>query len=315
MKTFPIAAALCAALALAPLAARAEGDVAVTDADLQRLLGPTLRSVQVEASSSGGFVALTLPNGTPIRQPISIPRFTIPVPILPDIECDVLPMRSAGAPTFSYRDGWMRLHIRLMPTTGNLVARTNSFYPNVTAPSIDIEMRFRLETATGGLRIGQFQTTTTGAIDLTGAGSPFSPLVRERIQRDISTNVEAQLRPRLSLLVGLVVPGYLQSATGYGSTLRIGGVRHDPDRVVFTVTGQTQRPPRPVFNTDISTTFAPGVLSSLLKLSDSEVSANAKKCEADAKAQAEADKKLSEKYSAEKPGKNAQGGSGKEKGK
>ena len=54
MKILHTTAAICAALALAPMVARAEGDVAVTDADLQRLLGPTLRSVQVEASSAGG---------------------------------------------------------------------------------------------------------------------------------------------------------------------------------------------------------------------------------------------------------------------
>jgi hypothetical protein len=312
MKILRTTAALCAALALAPLAARAEGDVAVTDADLQRLLGPTLRSVQVEASSAGGFVAMTLPNGTSLRQPLALPRFTIPVSVLPDIECDIQPMRNVGAPTFGYRDGWFRFGIRLQPVSGNLVARTNSFYPNVVAPSIDIEMRFRLENA-GGLRIGQFQTTTTGAIDLTGVGAPFSPLIRERIQRDISTNVEAQLRPRLSAIIALSIPGYLQSVTGYGSTLNIGAVRHDPNQVSFTVTGQSQRPSRQILFPEIVTTLPPGVLTSLLKASDAEASANAKKCEAAAKAQAEVDAKLSSKYSAEKPGKNAQTGSGKGK--
>ena len=147
-------------------------------------------------------------------------------------------------------------------------------------------------------------------------GAPFSPLVRERIQRDISANVEAQLKPRLNLLVGLVIPGYLQSVTGYGDTLRIGGVRHDPNQVSFTVTGRSQRPAAsdslPGDRRDAPAWRADLAGEGLECGGERE---RAKKCEAAAKAQAEQDAKLSAKYSAEKPGKNAQTGSDKEKEK
>jgi hypothetical protein len=310
-------AALCAAVITTPLVARAEGDVALTDADVQRLLGPTLRSVQVEASSGGGFVALTLPNGQNIRQSLTLPRFTIPVDFLPDIQCDIQPLRSVGSPSFVYRDGWFQLHLSLRPVSGNLIARTNSFYPNVVAPQVDITMRFRLTQNNGLIQIGEIQTQTTGAIDLTGIGSPFSPTVRGRIQTAISTNVQAQLQPRLNLLVSLTIPGFLQQATGYGNTLRVSGIRHERDRVLFSVTGQTQRPPRPTFQipgADAFTTLDPNALASALKQSDNEVAAAVKQVKKAEEAQAEKDRQLSEKYAANKKKDDKGGEEGEKKG-
>jgi hypothetical protein len=312
MKIIPTLA-LCATVLAAPLIVRAEGEVTLTDADVQRLLAPTLRSVQVEASSSSGFLSVMLPNGALMRQSLVLPSFTIPVDILPDIQCDIQPMRNAGPPTFVYRDGWFQFQIALRPVSGNIIARTNSFYPNVTAPRVDVGMRFRLESVGGALRTTQFQTTTTGAIDLTGVGSPFSPLVRGRIQSAISSNVEAQLRPRLDLLIALVMPGYLQSATGYGNTLRIGAVIHERDRVLIGVTGRVQRPPIQLLAPDIVYTIPKGTLASILKESNSNVEAETKKVKDSEKAQAEEDKKLSEKYSTGKSA-DPKGGNG-DKGK
>ena len=89
-------------------------------------------------------------------------------------------------------------------------------------------------------------TSVTGDIDLTGIFSPFSPVMRPRIQQEMATRIEREIKPQLNLVLGIVLPAYISQATGYGASLLFSGaISHERDRILFTITGRNQTPPRP----------------------------------------------------------------------
>lgn len=234
--------AFCALLLATLLGtAHAEGDIVLTNTDLQSLLGPTLTSTRVQLSSTGGAIQVRLPNGATIQRSLAIPPFEAG-----PMTCTLQPIENAGPPTMVYRDGAFQFSILLRPVSGNLLVRTSSIWPNITATQVQVDVRFRLGLRGGSVVTEGMSTAVTGNIDLTGIGSPFSPVVRPAICQQIATQVQNELRPQLDLVVGVILPLYLSQATGYGPTLRISGqIQHERDRVVFPVTGQRQAPPRP----------------------------------------------------------------------
>ena len=227
-------------LVAAAFTARAEGDFALSSDELQRLLGPTLSSARIQLSSTSGFINVQLPNGFWISRPVSVPPFEAG-----PMTCTLQPIENAGPPTFAYRVGLFRFSLRLRPVSGNLLVRTSSIWPNVTATTVQIDVSFRLGLSNGSVVAEGLSTVVTGNIDLTGIAAPFSPIVRPEICQRMAAQVQSQLLPNLNLALMAIVPIHLAQATGYGATLRISGpIRHEASRVVFTVTGQNQSAPR-----------------------------------------------------------------------
>ena len=220
---------------------KAEGEFILTNDQLQRLLGPTLTSTSVELSATSGAIQIRLPNGLVISRPISVPPFEAG-----PVTCTLRPIRNSGTPTLVYRDGYFRFSIMLRPVVGRTLIVTNGWWPNITATGIQVDISFRLKLENGIPVVDAMTTSVTGDIDLTGIFSPLSPLMRPRIQQEMATRIEREIKPQLNLVLGIVLPAYISQATGYGASLLFSGaISHERDRILFTITGRNQTPPRP----------------------------------------------------------------------
>lgn len=228
---------------------KAEGEFVLTNDQLQRLLGPTLTSTSVEITSTSGRIQIRLPNGLFISRPISVPPFVVG----PGITCTLSPIRNSGVPTLVYREGLFRFSITLRPESGNRLITTSSWWPNVTATAIQVDISFRLKLENGRPVADAMTTNVTGNIDLTGVGDLISFAVRGDIQREIATRIEREIKPQLNLVLGIILPAHIAQATGYGASLLFSGaILHERDRILFTITGRNQTPPRPnIFLTGI----------------------------------------------------------------
>ena len=228
---------------------KAEGEFVLTNDQLQRLLGPTLTSTSVEITSTSGRIQIRLPNGLFISRPISVPPFVVG----PNITCTLSPIRNSGIPTLVYREGFFRFSITLSPESGNRLITTSGIWPNVTATAIQVDISFRLKLENGRPVVDAMTTIVTGNIDLTGIFSPFSPLMRPKIQQEMATRIEREIKPQLNLVLGIILPAHIAQATGYGASLLFSGaILHERDRILFTITGRNQTPPRPnIFLTGI----------------------------------------------------------------
>ena len=228
---------------------KAEGEFVLTNDQLQRLLGPTLTSTSVELSSTSGAIQIRLPNGLFISRPISVPPFVVD----PGITCRLSPIRNSGMPTLVYREGFFRFSITLRPVSGNRLITTSGWWPNITATAIQVDISFRLKLENGRPVVDAMTTIVTGNIDLTGIFSPFSPLIRPKIQQEMATRIEREIKPQLNLVLGIILPAHIAQATGYGASLLFSGaILHERDRILFTITGRNQTPPRPnIFLTGI----------------------------------------------------------------
>ena len=220
---------------------KAEGEFVLTNDQLQRLLGPTLTSTSVELSATSGAIQIRLPNGLVISRPISVPPFEVS-----GINCTLRPIRNSGTPTLVYRDGYFRFSIMLRPVVGRTIIVTNGLWPNITATGIQVDISFRLKLENGIPVVDAMTTSVTGDIDLTGIFSPFSPVMRPRIQQEMATRIEREIKPQLNLVLAIVLPAHIAQATGYGASLLFSGaISHERDRILFTITGRNQTPPRP----------------------------------------------------------------------
>jgi len=228
---------------------KAEGEFVLTNDQLQRLLGPTLTSTSVELSSTSGAIQIRLPNGLFISRPISVPPFVVD----PGITCTLRPIRNSGMPTLVYREGFFRFSITLRPVSGNRLITTSGWWPNITATAIQVDISFRLKLENGRPVVDAMTTIVTGNIDLTGIFSPFSPLMRPKIQQEMASRIEREIKPQLNLVLGIILPAHIAQATGYGASLLFSGaILHERDRILFTITGRNQTPPRPnIFLTGI----------------------------------------------------------------
>jgi hypothetical protein len=129
---------------------------------------------------------------------------------------------------------------------GRTVLVTNGWWPNITASGIQVDISFRLKLENGIPVVDAMTTSVTGDIDLTGIFSPFSPVMRPRIQQEMATRIEREIKPQLNLVLAIVLPAHIAQATGYGSSLLFSGaISHERDRILFTITGRSQTPPRP----------------------------------------------------------------------
>lgn len=220
---------------------KAEGEFALTNDQLQRLLGPTLSSTTVELGASSGAIQIRLPNGLFISRRISVPPFEAG-----PVTCTLRPIRNSGAPTLVYRDGSFHFSIMLRPVVGSTILVTNGWWPNITASRIQVNISFRLKLENRIPVVDAMTTTVTGDFDLTGIFSPLSSLIRPRIQQEMATRIEREIKPQLSLVLAVVLPAHISQATGYGSSLLFSGpILHERDRILFTITGRNQTPPRP----------------------------------------------------------------------
>jgi hypothetical protein len=228
---------------------KAEGEFVLTNDQLQRLLGPTLTSTSVELSSTSGAIQIRLPNGLFISRPISVPPFVVD----PGITCTLRPIRNSGMPTLVYREGFFRFSITLRPVSGNRLITTSGWWPNITATAIQVDISFRLKLENGRPVVDAMTTIVTGNIDLTGIFSPFSPVMRPKIQQEMASRIEREIKPQLNLVLGIILPAHIAQATGYGASLLFSGaILHERDRILFTITGRNQTPPRPnIFLTGI----------------------------------------------------------------
>lgn len=228
---------------------KAEGEFVLTNDQLQRLLGPTLTSTSVELSSTSGAIQIRLPNGLFISRPISVPPFVVG----PDITCTLSPIRNSGMPTLVYREGFFRFSITLSPESGNRLITTSGLWPNVTATAIQVDISFRLKLENGRPVADAMTTDVTGNIDLTLLPAFISRSMRPRIQQEIATRIEREIKPQLNLVLGIILPAHIAQATGYGASLLFSGaILHERDRILFTITGRNQTPPRPnIFLTGI----------------------------------------------------------------
>jgi len=221
---------------------KAEGEFVLTNDQLQRLLGPTLTSTSVELSSTSGRIQIRLPNGLFISRPISVPPFVVG----PDITCTLSPIRNSGMPTLVYREGFFRFSITLSPESGNRLITTSGLWPNVTATAIQVDISFRLKLENGRPVADAMTTDVTGNIDLTLLPALISRSMRPRIQQEIATRIEREIKPQLNLVLGIILPAHIAQATGYGASLLFSGaILHERDRILFTITGRNQTPPRP----------------------------------------------------------------------
>ena len=220
---------------------KAEGEFVLTNDQLQRLLGPTLTSTSVELSATSGAIQIRLPNGQFISRPISVPPFEVS-----GITCTLRPIRNSGTPTLVYRDGYFRFSIMLRPVVGRTILVTNGLWPNITATGIQVDISFRLKLENGIPVVDAMTTSVTGDIDLTGIFSPLSPVMRPRIQQEMASRIEREIKPQLNLVLAIVLPAHIAQATGYGASLLFSGaISHERDRILFTITGRNQTPPRP----------------------------------------------------------------------
>ena len=220
---------------------KAEGEFILTNDQLQRLLGPTLTSTSVELSATSGAIQIRLPNGLVISRPISVPPFEVS-----GITCTLRPIRNSGTPTLVYRDGYFRFSIMLRPVVGRTILVTNGLWPNITATGIQVDISFRLKLENGIPVVDAMTTSVTGDIDLTGIFSPLSPVMRPRIQQEMASRIEREIKPQLNLVLAIVLPAHIAQATGYGASLLFSGaISHERDRILFTITGRNQTPPRP----------------------------------------------------------------------
>lgn len=228
---------------------KAEGEFVLTNDQLQRLLGPTLTSTSVEITSTSGRIQIRLPNGLFISRPISVPPFVVG----PDITCTLSPIRNSGIPTLVYREGFFRFSITLSPESGNRLITTSGIWPNVTATAIQVDISFRLKLENGRPVVDAMTTNVTGNIDLTLLPAFISAAMRPKIQREIATRIEREIKPQLNLVLGIILPAHIAQATGYGASLLFSGaILHERDRILFTITGRNQTPPRPnIFLTGI----------------------------------------------------------------
>jgi hypothetical protein len=223
---------------------KAEGEFVLTNDQLQRLLGPTLTSTSVELSSTSGAIQIRLPNGLFISRPISVPPFEVNV--AGGINCTLQAIRNSGMPTLVYRDGFFRFSITLRPAVGRTLIVTSGLWPNITATAIQVDISFRLKLENGRPVVDAMTTSVTGDIDLTGIFSPLSPIMRPRIQQEMATRIEREIKPQLNLVLGIILPAHIAQATGYGASLLFSGaILHERDRILFTITGRNQTPPRP----------------------------------------------------------------------
>jgi hypothetical protein len=134
----------------------------------------------------------------------------------------------------------------LRPVVGRTIIVTNGLWPNITATGIQVDISFRLKLENGIPVVDAMTTSVTGDIDLTGIFSPFSPVMRPRIQQEMATRIEREIKPQLNLVLAIVLPAHIAQATGYGSSLLFSGaISHERDRILFTITGRNQTPPRP----------------------------------------------------------------------
>ena len=156
-------------------------------------------------------------------------------------------------PTLVYREGFFRFSITLRPVSGNRLITTSGWWPNITATAIQVDISFRLKLENGRPVVDAMTTIVTGNIDLTGIFSPFSPLMRPKIQQEMATRIEREIKPQLNLVLGIILPAHIAQATGYGASLLFSGaILHERDRILFTITGRNQTPPRPnIFLTGI----------------------------------------------------------------
>ena len=228
---------------------KAEGEFVLTNDQLQRLLGPTLTSTSVEITSTSGRIQIRLPNGLFISRPISVPPFVVG----PNITCTLSPIRNSGIPTLVYREGFFRFSITLSPESGNRLITTSGIWPNVTATAIQVDISFRLKLENGRPVVDAMTTNVTGNIDLTLLPAFISAAARPKIQQEIATRIEREIKPQLNLVLGIILPAHIAQATGYGASLLFSGaILHERDRILFTITGRNQTPPRPnIFLTGI----------------------------------------------------------------
>lgn len=288
MKTtilFPLAATAAAVLALsAP--ARAEGDLRIDDAVVQQMMGATLRSVQIGVSSSGGAISVTLPNGTVMRSAVSIPVVTLGMPDpFPGIVASTTMIRNNGAPTLNYRDGRLRFALNLRPdnpsATINTAWTSSSIFlpdtPGIGVSQISVQGSFRLVRQGSVVGLDDFQLSAAGDWQVRGVLSRLSPLFRNDINNAVAGALAAELRPRLSLVVQLSVLPYLQQTTGYGNTLMVGNITHNPDHIAITVTGRRQRPPINIGSFFDPNSINPDALRSVLLESNNQEAAAKKK--------------------------------------
>ena len=174
-------------------------------------------------------------------RPISVPPFEVS-----GINCTLRPIRNSGTPTLVYRDGYFRFSIMLRPVVGRTVLVTNGWWPNITASGIQVDISFRLKLENGIPVVDAMTTSVTGDIDLTGIFSPLSPVMRPRIQQEMASRIEREIKPQLNLVLAIVLPAHIAQATGYGSSLLFSGaILHERDRILFTITGRNQAAPRP----------------------------------------------------------------------
>jgi len=228
---------------------KAEGEFVLTNDQLQRLLGPTLTSTSVELTSTSGRIQIRLPNGLFISRPISVPPFVVG----PGITCTLSPIRNSGMPTLVYREGLFRFSITLSPESGNRLITTSGIWPNVTATAIQVDISFRLKLENGRPVADAMTTNVTGNIDLTLLPAFISAAMRPKIQQEIASRIEREIKPQLNLVLGIILPAHIAQATGYGASLLFSGaILHERDRILFTITGRNQTPPRPnIFLTGI----------------------------------------------------------------
>ncbi|MBB6053433.1 hypothetical protein [Armatimonas rosea] len=284
MKTTLFFPAVLAAISVAA-PVRAEADIRIDDAALQRMMGETLRSVSINVSSGGGAISLRLPNGTNVNSPVRIPVVTIGMPDpWPGIVASTNTIRNDGAPTLNYRDGRLRFALSLRPQdtahTINTSWTSGGFWlpdvPGVGVSRIQVQGSFRLVRQGNVVALDDFQLQAAGDWQIRGLLNRISGLFHNQINTAVGNALAAELRPRLNLVVQLSVVPYLQQTTGYGNTLMVGNIAHNSDHIAITVTGRSQRPAITIPTLD-GTQINPDALNAVLLQSSSHDSAAKKK--------------------------------------
>ena len=248
--------------------ARAEGDVHLDNAAIQRAIGATIGSVTVATSSDGGGVDIVVPPGRALQFPMRIPVITVSLPDpLPGIIARTTMLRNEGAPTLVYRDGHLDLTLVLRPDdTRNTVINTwtssSIFLGDAPAMGVDrltIHAIFSLAARNGSIVSDDFHVQVNGFWQIRGGFNQFSPLFVNAINREVAAALTRELRPRLDIVVGLGLVPYLHQLTGYGDSLRVDHVTNGADAIDITVTGHAERRPVAIAAVDVNN-FSPSAL-------------------------------------------------------
>ena len=245
--------------------------------EIPRLMGDTLGSVQITASSGpGGAITFRLPGGQTINSPLRLPVVTIPAPDpFPGLVATTTMLRSLGTPTLTYANGRLRVALVLRPDDRIRTITTNwtssSIFlpdpPDLGVQQIVINASFRLGRQGNQVVAEDFQVVVAAVWQLPGLLNALSSTISPIINRAVSESMADLLRQRVELLVRLSIAPYLLQATGYSSPLQLDSIAHNADHIALAVTGHHQRPPVDLTAFNLALSIDPSALKAGLEQS------------------------------------------------